>query len=491
MPETNLNHQLTTAKDSDQPTLPTLSPVQQKFLPVVVAIALFMQILDATVLNTALPAMARDLNQPALSMQWAVISYALTLAIFTPISGFIADKYGTRTTFLVAISVFSVGSLMCAISPTLGSLIFARVVQGLGGALLMPVARLTLIKSYPREQMLSVMNYAVMPALVAPVVGPLVGGYLVEWASWHWIFLINLPMGLLGLWVGLKLMPQYLQRNPSMDLLGFLLFGSSMACFTFALEFVNNISAEKPQTSIFAAMVAGLAVALLVGYYYHAKHSEARNGQQPLFGLDLFMVRTFRVGLLGNLLTRLGMSAIPFLLPLLLQVVLGYSPSQAGWMLAPIAIGSLVIKPLVTRIVRYFGYRRTLVVNTTIIGLNIMLLSQYNQHTPLWLSIPLLTFMGACNSLQFSAMNTISIARLRPYQTSSGNSLLSANQQLAISFGIGLGASVLHLLTPARASLAQTQVAFSHAFLLLGILTILSGLYFLRLHPRDGVGLYH
>ncbi|WP_290002202.1 MFS transporter [Faucicola atlantae] len=188
MPETNLNHQLTTAKDSDQPTLPTLSPVQQKFLPVVVAIALFMQILDATVLNTALPAMARDLNQPALSMQWAVISYALTLAIFTPISGFIADKYGTRTTFLVAISVFSVGSLMCAISPTLGSLIFARVVQGLGGALLMPVARLTLIKSYPREQMLSVMNYAVMPALVAPVVGPLVGGYLVEWASWHWIF---------------------------------------------------------------------------------------------------------------------------------------------------------------------------------------------------------------------------------------------------------------------------------------------------------------
>ena len=191
------------------------------------------------------------------------------------------------------------------------------------------------------------------------------------------------------------------------------------------------------------------------------------------------------------MLTRLGMSAIPFLLPLLLQVVLGYSPSQAGWMLAPIAIGSLVVKPLVTRIVRYFGYRRTLVVNTTIIGLNIMLLSQYNQHTPLWLSIPLLTFMGACNSLQFSAMNTISIARLRPYQTSSGNSLLSANQQLAISFGIGLGASVLHLLTPARASLAQTQVAFSHAFLLLGILTILSGLYFLRLHPRDGVGLYH
>ncbi len=173
---------------NQNPTLPNLTETQKKYLPIIVAIVLFMQILDATILNTALPAMAKDLHQAVLSMQWAVISYTLTLAIFTPISGFIADKYGTKTTFMVAVSIFTLGSLMCALSPTLNSLIFSRVVKGLGGALMMPVAKLTLIKSYPREQMLSIMNYAVMPALIGPVIGTLVGGYLVELASWHWIF---------------------------------------------------------------------------------------------------------------------------------------------------------------------------------------------------------------------------------------------------------------------------------------------------------------
>ncbi len=477
---------MTTTTDSSE--TPSLSPQQHKLLPVIVAIALFMQILDATVLNTALPEMASYFNHSALSMQWAVISYALTLAIFTPISGFIADKYGTRTTFLIAISVFTGGSLMCALAPTLGSLIFSRIIQGLGGALLMPVARLTLIKSYPRDRILSVMNYAVMPALIAPIIGPLAGGYLVEFASWHWIFLINIPIGILGLWAGYQLMPNFKESHPTMDFLGFLLFGGAMASLSYALEFTHNITTDNLIAVAFFATVILLSLLLLVGYYYHAKRLE-RLQQSPLFSPQLFFVRTFRVGIIGNLLTRLGMSAIPFLLPLLLQVVLGYSPSQAGWFLTPIAVGALLTKPLITPVVRRFGYRMVLFANTSLIGINILLLSQYS-HIPLWLVTPILLFMGACNSLQFSIMNSISIARLRSHQTSSGNSLLSTNQQLSISLGIGLGASLLHLLTPTNASLAELNAVFSKVFLILGALTLLSACYFLKLHKRDGASMY-
>lgn len=467
-----------------------LNAKQQKWLPIVVAIALFMQILDATILNTALPAMAKDFQQSALLMQWAIISYALTLAIFTPISGYLADKYGTKNTFMLAIFVFTLGSLLCAMSSTLNSLIVSRVIQGLGGALLMPVAKLTLIKSYPREQMLSVMNYAVMPALIAPILGPLLGGYLVEFASWHWIFLINIPIGLLGVWVSWLLMPNFVQSTVNMDWLGFGLFAGAMASITFALEFANDISMENLQASVYAIIMALFGVMLLVGYYFHAKYSVTHNKKPALFGLDLFSVRTFRVGIVGNLLTRLGMSAVPFLLPLLLQVVFHYSPSQAGWLLVPMAIGAFITKPLVTKVVKRFGYRLTLIGNTVAIGLNIIMLSQIDETTFYGYSALLLLVLGACNSLQFTVVNSISIAKLRIKQTSSGNSLISVNQQLAISFGIALGTAVLHILTPESASLLQMQQAFSETFVILGILTILSGLYFLRLHPNDGQGMY-
>lgn len=456
----------------------TLTPAQDKFLPYVLAVALFMQILDATILNTSLPQMAEALGESPLRMQWAVISYALTLAIFIPISGFLADKYGTRKVFLSAIIIFSIGSLMCAASPTLNILIGSRVVQGIGGAMMTPVARLILVKSYPRNKLLTVMNFAVIPALIAPLVGPVLGGYIVQYFSWHWIFLINIPMGILGYVMGKKLVPDLFEDAKHLDWTGFALFAAAACGFTLAVEF-----GSQSGRGLYGLLLALIASALIGAYIWHAKRRQA-----PLFPLSLFSIRTFRIGIVGNLFTRLGISAVPFLLPLLLQVVFKYSPSQAGWLLAPIAIGAMGIKPWVSKIIQRYSYRKVLVVNTILLGILIIILAQFNDPSYWIWYIPILIIMGACNSMQFSAMNTLTIGDLEGVQTSSGNSLMAVNQQLAIGFGIAFGAAVLNLLRE-RMEL-DMLMAFQTTYWVLGILTILSGLHFLRLKPKDGDGLY-
>jgi len=456
----------------------TLTPTQDKYLPYVLAVALFMQILDATILNTSLPQMAQALGESPLKMQWAVISYALTLAIFIPISGFLADKYGTRRVFLWAIIIFCIGSLLCAASPTLDLLIGSRIVQGIGGAMMTPVARLILVKSYPRNKLLTVMNFAVIPALIAPLVGPLLGGYIVQYASWHWIFLINIPMGMVGFVLAKKLVPALFEDTKRLDWTGFLLFAAAACGFTLAVEF-----GSQTDRGLYGLLMALVSTLLIGAYIWHAKRKKS-----PIFPLSLFSIRTFRIGITGNLFTRLGISAVPFLLPLLLQVVFEYSPSQAGWLLAPIAVGAIGIKPWVSKIIQRYSYRTVLVYNTILMGTLIIVLAQFSDSSQWPWFIPVLTVMGASNSMQFSAMNTITIGDLHGTQTSSGNSLMAVNQQLAISFGIAFGAGVLNLLRE-RLEL-DILMAFQTTYWILGILTILSGLYFLRLKYEDGRGLY-
>lgn len=455
-----------------------LSPSQAKFLPYVLAVALFMQILDATILNTALPEMALALGESPLKMQWAVISYALTLAIFIPISGFMADKYGTRKVFLSAIVLFSIGSIFCAMSPSLNILVASRILQGIGGAMMTPVARLILVKSYPRNQLLTVMNFAVIPALIAPLVGPLVGGYLVQYASWHWIFLINVPMGILGMIIGFKLVPDLREAAGKLDWLGFGLFAIAAGLLTLAVELLS-----KPDKALWGVSLVAIGISLLLMYARHA-----RKATNPIFPLSLFDIRTFRIGITGNLFTRLGISAVPYLMPLLLQVAFKYTPSQAGWLLTPIAVGAMGIKPWVSKIIQRFSYRKVLVVNTTVLGTLIILLAQLDASMPWYYIAPLLVVMGACNSMQFSAMNTITIGDLKGSQTSSGNSLMAVNQQLAVSFGIAFGAAILTVFSD-RLNF-EIISAFHATYYVLGIITIISGLSFLRLKPEDGRGLY-
>lgn len=451
--------------------------VSKKVLPIILATSIFMQMLDSTILNTSITAIARDLHESPLEMQNAIISYVLTLALFMPVSGFLSDKFGTRKVFIAALVLFSLGSLFCALSQSLTHLVFARVIQGIGGSLMTPVGKLALIKTFPKRELLKAMNFAIIPALIGPVLGPLVGGYMVDYLSWHWIFLINIPFGIIGIVLSLKYMPDYKSPIIDFDLKGFLIFAAASLLLSISLELFGTTVRLTP---VLMLLMSGLLMLYL--YYRHAI-----SDNNPIFPLNLFQVRTFRVGIIGNLATRLGYSSIPLLLPMMIQIAYGKSAVVSGWIVAPMALTAIFGKSYVIKILNTFGYRKTLMVNTFIIGIVICALAIPTIHTSIYWYIPIICVLGFFNSIQFTSMNSISIADLRNYHTSSGNSLVSVNQQLAIGFGIALGLLVLKIFQ-GDVKLIHNEIhnAFRYTFLIVGSLTILSGLVFRRLHLKDG-----
>ncbi len=448
----------------------------KKILPFILATAIFMQMLDSTILNTSLPSIANDLNESPLNMQNAIISYVLTLAVFMPVSGFLADKFGTKRVFIFAIAVFSLGSLFCAASQNLIQLVLSRILQGLGGSLMTPVGRLALIRTYDKSEILPAMNYAIVPALIGPVLGPVVGGYMVDYFSWHWIFLINLPIGLAGILLSLKYMPDYKSEVINFDLKGFLIFASASLFLSISLELFGTSSHTTPILLIFV-------LGFLMIYYYYRHASKVEN---PIFPLNLFQVRTFRIGILGNLATRLGISSIPLLLPLMIQIAYRESAVISGWVVAPMALTAMLGKSTVIKILNRIGYRKTLMTNTFIIGVLICILGIPGITSSIWCFVPIIGIMGFFNSIQFTSMNTLSIADLRNSHTSSGNSLLAVNQQLAVGFGIAFGLLVLQFFERDINANANPHAAFRYTFWVVGGLTILSGFVFRRLHFRDG-----
>lgn len=448
----------------------------KKLLPVILATAIFMQMLDSTILNTSLPSIAKDLQESPLNMQNAIISYVLTLAVFMPVSGFLADKFGTKKVFISSLILFSIGSLFCALSQNLTQLVLSRVIQGIGGSLMTPVGKLALIKTYDKNELLKAMNFAIIPALIGPVLGPLVGGYLVDYFSWHWIFLINIPIGIIGIVLGSKFMPDYKSESLDFDLKGFLIFASASLLLSVSLELFGDLQNITPVLFIFI-----MGFLFLYYYYWHAKRDE-----NPIFPLNLFKVRTFRVGIVGNMATRLGISSVPLLLPLMIQIAYKQSAVTSGWIITPMAITAIFAKSYVIKILDTFGYRKTLMTNTFIIGSLICLLAIPGINTSIYWFTPIIAVLGFFNSIQFTSMNTISIADLRNFQTSSGNSLLSVNQQLAIGFGITFGLIVLKLFENSDLIKGDVHNAFRYTFLTIGILTIISGFVFRRLHTSDG-----
>ena len=452
----------------------------KRLLPWLVAVAFFMESLDTTILNTAVPTIAHALRIAPLSMKAALTSYTLSLAVFIPISGWIADRYGTRRVFFSAIGVFTAGSLICGLSVNMPMLVAARIFQGAGGALMMPVGRITMVRTFPKSELVRAMSFVAIPGLVGPLVGPLAGGLIVGYLHWRMIFFVNIPMGLLGMYLVFGHMPDYRAAKPvPPDLAGLALFGSGIGILSYVLEIFGEHT--LPPAAI--ALLTAISLALLLGYGRHALRSP-----WPLLQLALFRVRTFRTAIIGSFATRLGVGGLPFLLPLLYQIGLGFSPVQSGLLIAPQPLAAMSLKMLMPRILNRLGYRRVLLTNTVAIGLLIMLFSRVGPATPVAVIVAMAFALGFFSSMQYTSMNTLVFADLSDDQTSPGSSISSTVQQLSMSFGVATASLLAAVFLGGRRSPdAPGMIAGIHwTFLTLGVITIASSLVFRQLRSKDG-----
>lgn len=445
-----------------------------------VAVGFFMQTLDATILNTALPSMAASLGESPLQMQSVVVAYALTTAMLIPATGWVADRFGTRRIYTVAMALFVLGSVLCALAPSLQFLVMARVVQGVGGAMMLPVGRLAVLRAYPREAFIRAMSFIAIPGQVGPLLGPTLGGWLVEYASWHWIFWINVPVGALGVWAAWRWMPKNDQQpKRAFDGVGFALLAFGMVGVSLALDGLSGVGMGHALVAVL--LVFGMAS--LAAYWMHALRSPA-----PLFAPALFGIRSLRVGLLGNLFARLGSGAAPFLVPLMLQVGLGLSPFHAGTMMLATVLGSMLVKRIAVRTVLRFGYKRVLQVNSVLLGVMIASLGLVSASQPQWLILAQLFVFGSINSMQFSAMNSVTLKDMAGEFASSGNSLLSMVQMLAMSMGVAVaGALLAGYADMWQAREGYRLLALQATFVTVGVMTLAATLVFSQLEADEQV----
>ena len=452
----------------------------KRYLPWVVATALFMEQLDSTIINTAVPAMAASLNVTPLSLKAVVTSYILSLAVCIPISGWMADRFGTRRVFSSAVAIFTLSSILCGLSLNVPMLVAARILQGIGAAMMMPVGRLTIIRTFPKSELLMAMNFVIIPALIGPLLGPTVGGLIVHWLPWRFIFFVNVPVGLAAQWLIHRHMPDYRgETSRPLDVVGLVLFGAGTALLSWLLEVFGEHRIDVTS----AAILLLVSLCLLAAFVWHSRHTRF-----PILRLTLFRVRTFRVAVVGGFVTRLGLGSLPFLLPLLYQLGLGLPAWQSGLLMMPTMAAAMAMKFLSAPILRRFGYRRVLTVNTVMIGVTISLFAVVVPATPIALIVALSLAQGFFNSLQFSSMNTMAYADVKTADSSMASSIASSLQQLSMSFGLACGSLVTAWYLGDLPQSDQLAVvgALHHAFLTLGALTVISSLSFWTLRHNDG-----
>jgi EmrB/QacA subfamily drug resistance transporter len=451
---------------------------RNRLVPLIVACALFMENLDSTIIATALPTIARALDEDPLHLSFAITSYLLSLSVFIPLSGWMADRYGTRAVFRNAILIFVVGSIGCAASQSIGQLVAARLLQGLGGAMMVPVGRLVLLREVPKSQLVVAMTYLTIPALMAPLLGPPLGGLIVTVASWRWIFLINIPIGIVGWLLVSRHIRDLRDTEPApLDLGGWMLLGSGVAGVVFGFESLG----KNVLPALLQWLVLGVGVLLLGLYVRHARQDSA-----PILNLGLLRIPTFRIAISGGSLFRIGIGSFSLLMPMMLQLGFGLDALQSGLITFASAIGALLLKTIARRITQRHGFRRLLVVNAVISSLALMACALLRPETPYLLVIVFLLTAGFLRSLQFTCINAMAFADVDETQMSQATSFSSTAQQLSLSIGVGIAAQVLNLSLALRQGDTLIVSDFATAFCVIGLISMSSALSFRRLSADAG-----
>lgn len=454
--------------------------VAQRMLPWLVAVAFFMQSLDTTILNTAIPAIAAALHVAPLSMKAVMASYTLSLAVFIPISGWVADRFGTRRVFAAAIGFFTLGSFLCGISNNIHLLVACRIIQGFGGAMMVPVGRLTMVRTFAKSELVRAMSFVAIPSLIGPMLGPVAGGVLIHYFHWSVIFFLNVPIGLVGLYLVYRHLPDYRgETTHRLDVAGLVLFGSGVALLSYVLEVFGE---HFLSTREIVALLA-LSLALLVGYGINSVRI-----RYPLLRVKLFRLRTFFAAVVGSFVTRLGVGGIPFLMPLLYQIGLGWTPIQSGLMMVPQAIAAMSLKPFMSGLLTRLGYRNVLIANTLLLGGMILSFATIGSGTPVPFVVAQVFCFGLFTSMQYTSMNTLVYADVTTEESSSASTIASTAQQLSISFGVAAASLVTAMFIPDRFNNDPVQMihGIHLAFLVLGAMTIVSVVVFRRLRSDDG-----
>ena len=444
-------------------------------IPMTVAIAFMMEQIDTTVITTALPSMAASFGRSAISLNLAITAYLISLAVFIPVSGWVADKFGMRRTFITALGIFTLGSLCCGVAPDFWSLIAMRVLQGVGGAMMTPVGRLILLRSFPKRELVRAMTYFTVPLIIGPTVGPILGGLITHYFGWRWIFLVNLPVGLIGMAAAWRFIrEQRLDSPPRFDMPGFLMTGAALVLLQIAIQCLGDEGTLPLAGLLFLA-----AVLIFAGYARYARFRA-----HPALDLRLLRIPSFRVGVLSGGVSRIGLNSVSFILPLMLQLGFGYSPIHSGLITFIGSFGTLLIRPLVSRMLRFLGFGRLLSLNAIYGAAGVAGFALIGMGTPDWMILAWVLLSGVGRGLQFTTLNTVSFVDTPREKLSGSTSFSGVAQQLTMGLGVAIAAALLKIF--GRNAAGVSVETFHHVFLVMAVLTLLSIPGFLMLGPETG-----